>query len=636
MKPEQSTRFVSLVMAMLALMGCTSAPQITSAPGKDPVSIYLRESLLPRTQEGLTHAADLLRQNSVPTPEGQLHINFVLDKGNTRDWLSGDEKSLDVTIMQSTRNTRKTDYFRGIVTPLKVYFSRVALEAADGHEERTQKWLRLGSSSLLANTIISKMKTDYPARHWITSASDCLRDPRNRITLDNVSRVAHNESRPSDKCVDEIPVWMATVLQEKLGQRFLPAWYDYFHRAARPDFNEPAAFREAFGIDEKAFTQLLADKFAALQAEKREHAETVPPPSGFASATDFDMFPLQNRSDLFAYQRYLSGPSPKAFAFSLRGSWGYADDDSHALSSALDLCKMADPVGCELYAVDNEVVFQPQAKGQAGAISVLVGTTDDSEQSRSVKTRWLTFVQNLAATFNEQSQMKLGVVLELPTRIFLVPSPEDYSRTLSEDLRMLPSDARDASENTAGLSNTYGQIVVFIPQEIHLDSFEAYVVRVTLHELTHELQGQLAHRNAGFLPPPWLTEGSANLLAARIAAKLPDAQGSLYSAQDLDTRLHQKQRLGLLMEPDQVFRANAADWNAMNRSKTANVSHYDTATLMVLYLEATLGERFYPALRAYYEAAADKHETSRGAFEKHFGMSPATFLSHYKKWLASL
>jgi len=79
-----------------------------------------------------------------------------------------------------------------------------------------------------------------------------------------------------------------------------------------------------------------------------------PAASGFADVKDTSRVPV-NAQSLAAYQKFLDGPLPRAFAVSELGGWGYAAGD-YAHGKALGNCQRHHG-SCRLYAVDNDVVW---------------------------------------------------------------------------------------------------------------------------------------------------------------------------------------------------------------------------------------------------------------------------------------
>lgn len=84
-----------------------------------------------------------------------------------------------------------------------------------------------------------------------------------------------------------------------------------------------------------------------------------PGPSGHADIDNIERFPLAN-SGRAAYQNFLSKTPPRAFALSPSGAWGWAAGKDDALSAALGSCQKYSTQPCQLYAVDEDVVWTKQ------------------------------------------------------------------------------------------------------------------------------------------------------------------------------------------------------------------------------------------------------------------------------------
>lgn len=101
-----------------------------------------------------------------------------------------------------------------------------------------------------------------------------------------------------------------------------------------------------------------------------EHEHAPPPPSGFAPIDDARRLPNVSDKARMAWATYLDEPPPKAFAVSPHGSWAYRSGNPAAMRLALERCSQGfakEP--CQLYAVDDVVVYQPGATPPPAAAS---------------------------------------------------------------------------------------------------------------------------------------------------------------------------------------------------------------------------------------------------------------------------
>lgn len=102
----------------------------------------------------------------------------------------------------------------------------------------------------------------------------------------------------------------------------------------------------------------------------------VPEPSSFADIDDFNR--IDQLTDRNSYLTFLSKPLPRAMAISGDNlgfySWSIGNDNLDPIERVLQYCQKQTGTECELYAVDNDVVFKPSqplaqyAKGKLGAI----------------------------------------------------------------------------------------------------------------------------------------------------------------------------------------------------------------------------------------------------------------------------
>jgi dienelactone hydrolase len=88
----------------------------------------------------------------------------------------------------------------------------------------------------------------------------------------------------------------------------------------------------------------------------------VPPPTGYAALNDVSAVPFIGVQGRLLYQRFLMLPLPRAVAIGPNGRTAYATGGFDPLARALGMCTK-DGVSCQLYAVDNDVVWA--ATGQA-------------------------------------------------------------------------------------------------------------------------------------------------------------------------------------------------------------------------------------------------------------------------------
>ncbi len=94
------------------------------------------------------------------------------------------------------------------------------------------------------------------------------------------------------------------------------------------------------------------------------HHYMTPPASGFAAADDLAAVPL-NDAGKARYAHFRTLPSPKAFAVTEKGGWYFNAGEPEAMATTFQLCAKAKSK-CWLYAVDDQVVWQPDVAARAG------------------------------------------------------------------------------------------------------------------------------------------------------------------------------------------------------------------------------------------------------------------------------
>jgi dienelactone hydrolase len=100
----------------------------------------------------------------------------------------------------------------------------------------------------------------------------------------------------------------------------------------------------------------LVDRFLVSLGFDQPAIVKRPKPTNFASITDLNPLIANRESWRQGYQKFLELPKPRAFAIRAGGGWGSATGD-YAIGRALGNC-LHFGVGCKLYAVDDDVVWQ--------------------------------------------------------------------------------------------------------------------------------------------------------------------------------------------------------------------------------------------------------------------------------------
>jgi len=253
--------------------------------------------------------------------------------------------------------------------------------------------------------------------------------------------------------------------------------------------------------------------------------------------------------------------------------------------------------------------------------------------ARQVERDWLGLVRQASAQFDRLVNDVLKVRLVRDARIYVAAGVSDYEQILREDMRMPVERAELQGEVSGGLSNSRGQIALkFTPRQNRAAAYDM-AVKTTLHELTHELQKQLDNRHAGFSPPAWLREGTADLMAYLLApqVRINDAEAeALRNWRERNLNWWRTGNKTGLQAEDMVDVAPSG-WTRMMKEKRGN---YQMAGLMSMYLQAITGERFLPSWVAYYRLAGQKGQKAAAAFEQAFGLSEAEFHADFKRWLA--
>lgn len=141
-------------------------------------------------------------------------------------------------------------------------------------------------------------------------------------------------------------------------RRWAEAWRE---GGGQAEFHELPAFgidgHGGFGADMDHWVP-LAEAFLAQAGFTRSGVVPRPPATAFAPLQDVEAVPTTAASRENLYRRFLAAAKPRAFAVGPGGAAGFASGD-WALGRALGFCQARRGRPCRLYAVDDEVVWQP-------------------------------------------------------------------------------------------------------------------------------------------------------------------------------------------------------------------------------------------------------------------------------------
>ncbi len=126
-------------------------------------------------------------------------------------------------------------------------------------------------------------------------------------------------------------------------------------RQARQQIDAKSAGGAALGRTSYGYPTLVMVDMDSASADPI--AETVAVASrALTPIDDLNKLPVADEAVRDGYQRFLAGPSPRAFAISDNGYWVRVNGSRGADRLALDRCQSAGTV-CQLYAVDGKVVW---------------------------------------------------------------------------------------------------------------------------------------------------------------------------------------------------------------------------------------------------------------------------------------
>ncbi|WP_145613365.1 alpha/beta hydrolase family protein [Nitrospirillum amazonense] len=123
------------------------------------------------------------------------------------------------------------------------------------------------------------------------------------------------------------------------------------------DSHQLLSYTEGLAIWVPQVDAFLSEQGLPSQNLHPEYLPTpFPPASGYAAATDVDAVPYLNDKGRELYRQFLTKPLPRAFILAPHGFSGAFDQGFDPIARGLDACRKVTE-GCQLYAVDNDVVW---------------------------------------------------------------------------------------------------------------------------------------------------------------------------------------------------------------------------------------------------------------------------------------
>lgn len=608
----------AVLLVLPALLGLAASAAHAEIPlqfsgGEDRWSQLVAKQTLPRTGEAMAALEAFANSQYGVKLDGRLRLlmratpNAALPEGAGNASLV-----LKVEAGMGEAELRA----RALSQPLRQGMLHVADEVSGGKSNKLPAWLVYGLSETVARQIVAGLKLPalppYAAEPPINRPEGV--DARKADQMVQAAQRTRQQQRLSVAAVE--------ALQQRLGNEFHPRMKAYLQAAARDGFDADAAFLAQFGLTP---VELLTPVERAL-AQKPEAGEDKPAPLTLSLAqidVSRDKPELQQ-----AWAAFNQAAKPRALALASDGSWGLGSETLRPVDKALEACKSKSGSNCRLFALDDEVMARPDR----AHVAVQMGGYVYDDFAKQVERDWLGLVRQSSAQFDRLVNDVLQVQLVRDARIYVGAGVSDYEQILREDMRMSTERAELQGEVSGGLSNSRGQIALkFTPKQNRAAAYDL-AVKTTLHELTHELQKQLDNRHAGFSPPAWLREGTADLIAYLLAPQVRINDAEAEALRNWRERNLNWWRSGnkTNLQPDEMVEVAPSGWTKMMKEKRGN---YQMAGLMSMYLQAITGERFLPSWVAYYRLAGKKGQSPSAAFEQAFGLSEAEFHADFKRWL---
>ena len=614
-------RYIALAMVAIGLVNPGRADvRVIAINGEDRWSQQVSTQWLARTRQVMATFDGLARTQYGVDVGARLNLvlaatpKAVLPQGS-----SAATRRLELEAGLSEPDLRQ----RALVEPVRLGMLAVVDELTAGSRQSLPIWLPDGLAELLAQQLVADLALPALPPHAVLSPITRFDGVEARPATDNSQR-----RRPAADSAT-IGLTATKLLQQRLGEAFHPRVRAYLAAYQSSVADAEAAFAQHFGIAPRDLLQQAEQTLHAAgggQANGSESAAAAAPPSVQLVAT---LDTSRDKPEIAqAEADFRAAPKPRALALSPDGRWGLGAGSPRAADRALSACQTQGGNHCRLFAQDDEVVWRP---GRAQVLVQMGGYAND-EFARQVEREWLGPVRQASAQFDRLVNDTLRVQLSRDARIYIGAGASDYEQILIRDMDLNPARAEAQGEATGGLSNSRGQIAVkFTPGQNRAAAYER-AVKTTLHELTHELQKQLDNNHAGFKPPAWLREGTADLIAFMLApqVRLNDAAAEPLRDWRLRNLNWWRNANKTELQPDDMVGLSDMEWTRMTRERRGV---YQMAGLMCLYLQAITGERFLPGWVEYYRLAGQRRQSASRAFEQAFGLSEAEFHADFKRWL---
>ena len=168
-------------------------------------------------------------------------------------------------------------------------------------------------------------------------------------------------------------LWIYAENDQYFAPRYSRAWHRAYAAGGSPSqFVMQAPFSDdghKLLVDGLVRWRPLLDNMLARLGVRVMPPPEAPSPSGYATIQDIARIPwLASNAKARGYAQFLAAASPRAFAISEAGYWGWANGPEEPASTALAHCNRNSPKPCVLYAIDDTVVWtgrQPTAPDKA-------------------------------------------------------------------------------------------------------------------------------------------------------------------------------------------------------------------------------------------------------------------------------
>ena len=594
-----------------------SSINVISVGGTDRWSQRVKNEIAPKTHAALASINNLAMEEYGVDLSAQM--NFVLRATRKANVPSGfkDENIIGIEAGLGEAELRN----RSLVFPIQHSTKLLVEQLTQGKSKGIPVWLTWGLAERLAQQTIEGLNlTPLP--------SYAQEPPLSRPNISDerkADRLLQEQKRA--RLAEKVRILAISILQEKLGARFHQNMRNFLHASTQSNFNVDSAFTEHLGFSQAQLLKQIEQRIAQPEATSVANSVVNPASNQVVDSTPTAAIANMNEGIKAFYDATL----PRALVASSEGVWSVVEKNPRAIDLAQKECKDKGGKKCRIYGVDHYWVPNPNKAFVSVQMGGFANVNSDSLAER-VQRKWLPLVRQAALQFDSLVNDVLKVQLVRDARMYVAAGDHDYEQVLMKDMNISSANADKYSEVSGGLSGGHGQIALRFKLDMDRLSNYNVAVKISLHELTHELQKQVSNNYPGFRPPTWFIEGNADLIAHLLApqVRINDTEAEPLNNWRQSNLIWRLQKNETDLKPEEMINISHTAWLDMMKNYRGN---YQMAGLMCMYLQAISGDTYLERWVKYHRLAGMKGNQHDDSFKLAFDVSEADFVADFKVWL---